>query len=53
MLGSKRDYHIVMSLQGRRPDDNEAAVRRLRESGDGPLDLARIAHGECAQLHAQ
>ena len=53
MPGRKRDDQIAMNERQRARRHDQAAIRRARESRDGALDLAGIAHVDRAQLHPE
>jgi hypothetical protein len=53
MLGRQRNDQLSLHTRPGAADHDHAAVRDVRESREGALDLARIAHIDGAQLHAK
>ena len=53
MMGRERDDQIAMDYRWWGSGNDQTTVWRLRESHDGALDLARVAHINRTQLHAK
>src|SRR5262245_33583141 len=53
MLGREADDQLTMNDDRRASRHDQAAIRDLRESREGPLDLARIARIDCTHSHAE
>src|SRR5437868_7763614 len=51
MSGGQCDDQLAMNCLRRTSCHNQAAVRLVRECGDGPFDFSTITHVDRAQLH--
>ena len=53
MLGRQSDDQVAMDRRPGTTEHNQAAVRPLRERGEGTLDLGGIAHVDGTHVHAE